>query len=48
MTGACDTQNEVQEGQDLIIPEAMKMECAAAVLHAGRVFDVMAALSELM
>ncbi len=47
MTGACDTQNEFQEGQNLIILEAIKLECLVAALHAGRVFDVMAAVSEL-
>ncbi len=47
MTGAYDTQNEIQEGQKLIIVEATKLEFLIAAPYAGKVFDVMAALSEV-
>lgn len=39
--------DQVQEGQTLIILEAMKMEYPVVAPHAGKVFDVMAAASEL-
>ena len=39
--------DEVQEGQTLVILEAMKMEYPVTAPHAGKVFDVMAAASEL-
>ena len=39
--------DEVQEGQKLVILEAMKMEYPVTAPHAGKVFDVMAAASEL-
>ncbi len=37
----------VEEGQNLVILEAMKMEYPVTAPHAGKVFDVMAAASEL-
>lgn len=39
--------DQVEEGQNLIILEAMKMEYPVTAPHAGKVFDVMAVASEL-
>ena len=39
--------DEVQEGQTLVILEAMKMEYPLTAPHAGKVFEVMASASEL-
>jgi len=39
--------DEVQEGQNLVILEAMKMEYPVTAPHGGKVFDVMTNASEL-
>ena len=39
--------DQVEEGQNLVILEAMKLEYPVTAPHAGKVFDVMAAACEL-